>query len=147
VRSSQLVALGDDGGKRPTWFGFFKRLDHTGSGRLDFRGFVRLVRAELGLSPEPFDAEKLKRAWRAIDSDGNHSISVGEFAKFARLGDGVLKAADEGKTTWKQKREARSVAAHAEREKEKDLLFNRAIGRCAAATSAHKPSLHIPPPA
>ena len=126
------LGLEDPEGKRPTWFGLFKRVDTDGSGKIDMSEFEKLVRSELRLSEAAFSTEGIKRVWRAIDEDGNHFITVGEFFKFGQLGQAVFEEADKDKVTRSMFLERRAKGAHQARKAEQAAMFNHAVSKAAA---------------
>ena len=86
----RLVAMGEEqargkrqtasevASRRPTWYALFQKIDADLNGTIDFEEYRALVRGELGLSLEAVSAEALKRAWKAIDTDGDNFITCGE---------------------------------------------------------------------
>ena len=132
--AARIVELGleDPEGKRPTWCGLFKRVDTDGSGKIDMSEFEKLVRSELRLSEAAFSTEGIKRVWRAIDEDGNHFITVGEFFKFGQLGQAVFEEADKDKVTRSMFLERRAKGAHQARKAEQAAMFNHAVSKAAA---------------
>jgi len=75
---------------RISWYTCFKNVDVDSSGRITFKEFASLVRMReggLNMSAEALSDAQLRALWRALDDDGNGSISTGEFGHFMRKGE------------------------------------------------------------
>ena len=114
-----------------SWMRLYRRVDADSSGLISFAEFTGLVRTELALAEADFNVERLKQTWVALDADGSGRISAGEFGRFMRLGEHVLR---DGGQTWKERRLAEKRAIVEEVKKEKDLMFNRAVAKRAEAS-------------
>ena len=107
------------------WMTLFKKVDADGSGLISYDEFMALVRSQLRLSEGQFPSSLVQRMWVSLDTDGDCSISCGEFGAFMRLGE----PRGEDERQWREKLAARNHAVAEARRADRAKLFNRDVAQ------------------
>ena len=118
------VAMDSEDEAIRSWYRLFRSVDTDNSGQISYQEFSTLLRHDLGLQKLGYTEPMVRAAWVRVDHDASGFISCGEFGKFMRTGQRVLRVNSDGraKLTRAEQIELKAREAKAQREADKLLL-------------------------
>ena len=96
------------------WYKLYLFMDTDRSGRISFDELSKMVRSNLQMDRQAMPAGKLKRLWRALDTDASGFIDAGEFGRFMKKGEDATEAVTLAKQKLLERRSKETQALRKE---------------------------------